>query len=58
MGLVVCDEKKVDAGLLLWKDRSGADLKALFDATAIVVPSRNGCRNVKDIMKNGCIRYG
>jgi hypothetical protein len=50
-GLTVCDEKKFVAGLLLWKDRIGADLKAPFDATAMVEPSRNGCRIVNAMME-------
>jgi hypothetical protein len=49
-GLIVCDEKKFVAGLLAWKDRRGADLKAPFDADAMVEPSRSGCRIVKIMM--------
>ena len=46
----VRDEKKFDAGLLLWNDRTGADLKAPFDTAAIEVPSRNDCRIVNSIL--------
>jgi hypothetical protein len=44
------DVKKFAAGLLLWNDRTGADLKADFEATARVEVSLNGCRIVNAIL--------
>jgi hypothetical protein len=44
------DVNKFDVGLLLWNDRTGADLKADFEATARVEVSLNGCRIVNAIL--------
>jgi hypothetical protein len=44
MGVVVRDVKKFAAGRLLWNARTGADLKADFEATAKAEVSFNGCR--------------
>lgn len=41
---VVRDVKKFAAGLELWNDRMGAELKAVFEAPTSVVESFNGCR--------------
>jgi hypothetical protein len=52
MGVVVLDVKKFDAGLALWKVRTGvADLKADLEAAPIAEVSLNGCRNVKAILR-------
>jgi len=49
-GVVVLDVKKLMVGRL-WNDRTGADLKADFEATARVEVSLNGCRIVKAILR-------
>lgn len=50
--MAVRDEKKFFAGLLEWKDRTGADLKAdLEAATTMVEPSLRGCRIVNAILR-------
>lgn len=48
-GVVDRDVKKFAAGLLLWNDRTGADLKAVFEAPTSTDVSLNGCRTVNAI---------
>ena len=52
IGVVVLDVKKFDAGLALWKVRTGAaDLKADLEAAPSIKVSLNGCRIVKAILR-------
>ena len=52
IGVVVLDVKKFDAGLALWKVRTGAaDLKADLEAAPSTKVSLNGCRIVKAILR-------
>lgn len=53
MGVVVRDVKKFAAGLELWNDRTGADLKAVFEAPARADVILNGCRIVNAILLIG-----
>lgn len=48
MGVVAREVKKLAVGLL-WKDRTGADLKAVLDAPSSVEVSLSGCRIGKAI---------
>jgi hypothetical protein len=52
-GVVVREVKKLAAGLL-WNDRIVGDLKADFEATAMVEVSLNDCRIVKAILDDTC----
>lgn len=49
-GVVDRDVKKFAAGLLLWNDRTGADLKAVFEAPTSAEVSFRGCRIVKAML--------
>jgi hypothetical protein len=48
---VALEVKKFEAGFELWKARTGADLKAVFEAPTSVAESRNGWR-----MENAILR--
>jgi hypothetical protein len=48
--VVALEVKKLLIGLLLWKARTGADLKADFETTEMVEVSLKGCRSVKAII--------
>lgn len=48
---MVLEVKKFEAGFELWKARTGADLKADFDAPTSVVESRKGWRIVNAILR-------
>lgn len=46
VGVDVRDVKKFAAGLLVWNDRTGADLKADFEAAAKAEVNFSDCRTV------------
>ena len=50
-GAVVLDVKKFVAGFVLWKARTGADLKADFEATTKVELSLKGWRIANAILR-------